>query len=159
MAKYDIQAGDYNVEKARFAIVAARFNDTIVSALLGPALATLKSHGVAEEDITVVRVPGAFELPVATQRIAQNGGVDAVITLGAVIRGDTPHFDYVAGQCAAGLSRAALDTGLPIIFGVLTVDDMDQALARCGGSAGNKGHEAALAGLEMVSLFRRLGPR
>jgi 6,7-dimethyl-8-ribityllumazine synthase len=116
----------------------------------------LTRHGIRGDDITVVWVPGAFEIPLAAQRLASSGEVDAVITLGAVIRGETPHFDYVAGHAATGVGRASLETGIPITFGVLTTEDSDQARERSGGKAGNKGFEAALAALEMASLMSSL---
>jgi 6,7-dimethyl-8-ribityllumazine synthase len=119
-------------------------------------VATLREHGVVGDDAPVLRVPGAFELPVVAKRLAESGEWDAVICLGAVIRGDTPHFDYVAGECAAGLARVALDTGVPVVFGVLTTDDLDQALARAGGAEGNKGAEAAATALETAALLRSL---
>ena len=158
MARYDIPEGQFEVEGARVAVVAGRFNVDVVDALLQGALETLHSHGIPASDTTVVRVPGAFELPLLARRLAARGGFDAIITLGAVVRGDTPHFDYVAGECARGVARVALDFDLPVIFGVLTTDDLSQARARAGGSEGNKGREAALAALEMVSLLRKLPP-
>jgi 6,7-dimethyl-8-ribityllumazine synthase len=140
----------------RIAVVAGRFNDHVTTPLLEGALATLAQAGL--DDVPVHWVPGAFEIPLIAQRLATAGGCDAVICLGAVIRGDTPHFDYVAGECAAGIMRVALDTGVPIVFGVLTVDDLDQALARCGGAVGNKGEESAATAVEMVSLLRQIPP-
>ncbi len=141
---------------ARFGIVAARFNHFIVDALEAGCLDALRRHGVKDEAITLVRVPGAFELPLLVQKMAQSGKVDAVIALGAVIRGSTPHFDHVAGACSRGLSSIATDTGVPVIFGVLTVDSMEQAIERAGTKAGNKGAEAALTAIEMISLLRGL---
>ena len=158
MARYDIPEGQYAVSDARVAIVAGRFNAEVVDALLEGALRTLQSHGVPDDHTTVVRVPGAFEIPLVVRRLASGGSFEAIITLGAVVRGDTPHFDFVAGECARGVTRVALDFDLPVVFGVLTTDDMDQARARAGGSEGNKGREAALAALEMVSLLRKLPP-
>jgi len=140
----------------RVATVVARFNQHVTSLLEDGAVATLAEHGVVGEDAPVFRVPGAFELPVVAKRLAETGKWDAVICLGAVIRGDTPHFDYVAGECAAGVARVSLDTGVPCIFGVLTVNDLDQALARTGGSEGNKGIEAAHTAVEMIDLLRNL---
>lgn len=156
MAKYDLPISDYAVDGARFAVVAARFNADITDALLAGAVATLAEHGVPEDHVSVVRVPGAFEIPITTKRLAATGRFEAIIALGAVVRGGTPHFEYVAGECARGLSRVALDEDVPVIFGVLTTDTEEQALDRAGGSEGNKGHEAAIAGLEMVTLLRRL---
>ncbi len=158
MARYDIAEGEFEVDGARVAIVAARFNSEVVDALLRAAIETLRSHGVAESDITVVRVPGAFELPLLARRLASRGGFEAIIALGAVVRGDTPHFDYVAGECARGIARVGLDFDLPVVFGVLTTDDMTQARARAGAADGNKGRESALAALEMVSVLRRFPP-
>jgi 6,7-dimethyl-8-ribityllumazine synthase len=140
----------------RIAIAAARFNDFIVGPLLRGALDALARNGAAPGDITVARVPGAFELPLVARSMALSKRFDAVIALGAVIRGDTPHFDYVAGECAAGLTRVALDSGVPIIFGVLTTDSVEQANDRAGGKEGNKGADAALTAVEMVSLLRKL---
>ena len=156
MAKYDIKEINFNVVGARVGIIAARFNWDIVGRLLDGATSTLEHHGLNEDSIDLVLVPGAFEIPLAAQRLATSGRCDAVITLGAVIRGGTPHFEYVAGECARGVSRVALDHGVPVIFGVLTLDNMEQALARAGGTEGNKGSEAALAGLEMISALRGL---
>ena len=143
---------------SRVAVVAARYNRGVVDRLLKGCLDTLSARGIVETAITVVKVPGAFELPVAARRLARRGEVDAVIALGAVIRGETPHFDHVAGECARGIASVALDFELPVIFGVLTVDNEQQALARAGGKSGNKGEEAALAALEMISVLRRIGP-
>ena len=156
MARYDIPPGDYAVGDARFAIAAARFNRALSDALLEGALDTFSRHGVAPERITTVRVPGAFELPLAARHLVRHGGHAAVVALGAVVRGETPHFDHVAGTCAQGIARVALDSGVPVIFGVLTTDDHAQAVARSGGALGNKGSEAALAALEMVTLLRAL---
>ena len=156
MARFDIPPGRYAVGDARFAIVAARFNQDVTDALVSAALDTFSRHGVPAERVTVVRVPGAFELPLAAKRLIQGGGYAALVALGAVIRGDTPHFDYVAGECARGIAQVSLDCAVPVIFGVLTTDDREQAVARAGGSAGNKGREAAMAALEMVTLLREL---
>ena len=157
MARYDISPSEYDTVGARIAIVAARFNDFVVSRLLESALDTLSRYGLGTDDTLVVRVPGAFELPLAARWLARGGEADAVIALGAVIRGDTPHFDYVCAEAARGLQAASVETGVPVVFGVLTCDDPAQADARAGGERGNKGSEAALAALEMVSLRRRLG--
>ncbi len=156
MAKYDVQISDYSVDGARFAIVVARFNTAITAALLEGAVATLAEHGVADDHVSVVQVPGAFEIPITAKRLAASGRYEAIIALGAVVRGGTPHFEYVAGECARGVSRVALDENVPVIFGVLTTDTDGQARDRAGGKDGNKGSEAAHAGLEMVSLLRRL---
>jgi 6,7-dimethyl-8-ribityllumazine synthase len=154
MGTYREIEGTLDATGMRIAIVAGRFNDHITTPLLDGALATLREAGL--DDVPVHWVPGAFEIPLVAQRLAASGGCDAVICLGAVIRGDTPHFDYVAGECAAGIMRVSLDTGVPVAFGVLTTDDLDQALARCGGAVGNKGEESAATAVEMVSLLRQL---
>jgi len=156
MAKFDLREGDYAVEEARLAIVAARFNEELAGRLLAGALQTLERHGVAQERVTVVRVPGAFEIPLAAQRLAASGRYEAIIAIGAIVRGETPHFEYVAGECARGIAQVGLAQNLPVAFGVVTADDAAQAEARAGGAQGNRGHEAALAALEMVSLLRRL---
>ena len=142
---------------ARFALVAARFNDFIVDALVRGAEDTLLRHGAGSDQLTLIRAPGAFELPLVVQQAARSGRFDAVIALGAVIRGATPHFDHVAGLCAKGLAQVALDSALPVAFGVLTVDNLEQAIERAGTKAGNKGAEAALSALEMVNLLRAFG--
>jgi 6,7-dimethyl-8-ribityllumazine synthase len=144
-------------EGARFAIVAARFNESIVDRLLEGALDALRRRKVADENLLVVRVPGAFELPLACQRLAASGKIDAVIALGCVIRGGTPHFEYVCAEAARGCASVALDSGVPVAFGVLTTDDIDQALERAGGNAGNKGADAALTAIEMINLGKHLG--
>jgi 6,7-dimethyl-8-ribityllumazine synthase len=140
----------------RVGIAASRFNETIVVRLVDGALDGLRRHGVDPDSIDVVWAPGAFELPLVAARLAGSGGYDAVITLGAVIRGATSHYDLVAGQCAAGVQRAQLDTGVPVIFGVLTTDTIEQAVERSGAKAGNKGFEAAAAAIEMANLLARL---
>jgi len=149
--------GDFSAGTAKFTLVVGRFNSTIVDGLLAGAIDTLKRHGVPEANITVVKVPGAYELPLAAKKVASRGEVDAIIALGAVIRGGTPHFDYVAGECSSGLARVMLDEGLPVAFGVLTTDTIEQAVERSGTKAGNKGADAAMTALEMVSLLRNLG--
>jgi len=148
--------GDLRVEKARFCLVVARFNSFVVESLLAGAIDTLKRHGAKDEEITIVRVPGAFEMPVALEKIAAKGGYDAIVALGAVIRGGTPHFDFVAGECVKGMAQVSLKYGVPIAFGVLTVDTIEQAIERAGTKAGNKGGEAALSAIEMVNLLRQL---
>ena len=148
--------GDFKADDARFAIVAARFNGFIVNSLVDAAIDTLQRHGVDENAIDLIWVPGSFEIPLAAQRLAVSEKYDALIALGAVIRGATPHFDYVAGECAKGLSMVAMDNDIPIGFGVLTVDTIEQAVERAGTKAGNKGVDAAMTALEMVSLLRRL---
>lgn len=145
--------GNIRATGKKFAIVVARFNSFVVESLLEGALDTLERHGeVSEQDITLVRVPGAYELPVVAKRLAQQGKYDAIIALGAVIRGGTPHFDFVAGECNKGLAQVSLEFGLPVSFGVITTDSIEQAIERSGTKAGNKGAEAALGALEMVNV-------
>ena len=157
MARYDISPTEFDTAGARIGIVAARFNDGVVSRLLEAALDTLGRCGLNRDEIPVARVPGAFELALAARWMARREGADAIVALGAVIRGDTPHFDYVCAEAARGIQTASIESDIPVIFGVLTCDDQSQADARAGGGYGNKGAEAALAALEMVSLRRRLG--
>ena len=148
--------GDTSADKAKIAIVVGRFNGFIVESLLQAALDTLKRSGVAEKDITVSHVPGAFEMPLIAQKFAQSGKFDAIIGLGAVIRGATPHFDIVAGESAKGLSSLALQYSIPVINGILTTDTIEQAVERAGTKAGNKGADAAMVALEMISLLRKI---
>jgi 6,7-dimethyl-8-ribityllumazine synthase len=148
--------GETDAGGRRFAIVVSRFNELITERLLAGARACLENHGVPAEDVDVISVPGAWELPIATKLAADRGLYDAIIALGCVIRGDTPHFDYVAGPAADGLARVSLSTGVPVAFGVLTTEDTAQALARAGGREGNKGWDAALTALEMADLAARL---
>jgi len=148
--------GDYQNASARYGIAVARFNSFIVDRLLEGALDALQKHGVMDRDITIVKVPGAYELPLATKMMVSAGEYDGIIALGAVIRGGTPHFDYVAGECFKGLSQVGLDSGLPGTFGGLTLDSIEQAIERAGTKAGNKGAEAAMTAIEMVSLSRQL---
>jgi 6,7-dimethyl-8-ribityllumazine synthase len=150
--------GELLARDLRFAIVAARFNDFVVEPLVGGALDALKRHGVSAQQIEIVRVPGAFDIPIVARKLALSRRYQALIALGAVIRGDTPHFDYVAGECAAGIARIALESGVPIAFGVLTTDTAEQAMDRAGGKAGNKGADAALVAMELANLLRRLDP-
>ncbi|GIW05239.1 MAG: 6,7-dimethyl-8-ribityllumazine synthase [Dehalococcoidia bacterium] len=140
----------------RIAIAVARFNELVTTALLAGARSGLERHGVNPDDIDIAWVPGSFELPLVADRLARTERYDAIICLGAVVRGETAHFDYVAGGAATGIGRVALESGRPIIFGVLTVDTLEQALARAGGHAGNKGYEAATTAIEMVNLLRAL---
>ncbi len=154
MGEYAGAVGDLDATGMRFAIIAARFNQDITEPLAAGAEKVLREHGAA--DVWVVWVPGAFELPLAAKRFAQSGRVDAVVCIGAVIRGETAHFEYVAGECAAGLTRASLDTGVPVAFGVLTVENRQQAFDRIGGSEGHKGEEAAVTAIEMVSILRTI---
>jgi 6,7-dimethyl-8-ribityllumazine synthase len=148
--------GEANARKLRVALVATRYNEPIVERLRAGAIDALVEHGARAADLTIVRVPGAFELPLAVRKVADRGHHDAIVALGAVVRGDTPHFDYVAGECAAGLARVMAETGVPVGFGVLTVDTLEQAIERAGGTLGNKGAEAALAAIEMAQLILRL---
>ncbi|TNF38800.1 MAG: 6,7-dimethyl-8-ribityllumazine synthase [Gammaproteobacteria bacterium] len=156
MSQIKTLEGELQYSEGRFAVVVARFNGFIVESLLAGALDAFKRHGVSDGNITVIKVPGAYEMPVAVQRLAQSGNYDAIIGLGAVIRGSTPHFDYVAGEAAKGMASVALDHGLPVIFGVLTTDTIEQAIERAGTKAGNKGAEAAITAIEMVNLFKKL---
>ena len=149
--------GDFTpLPDVRFELVAARFNSFIVQSLINGAVDALCRHGVPETSIDLIWTPGSFELPLAAQRLAASERYDGIVALGAVIRGGTPHFEYVAGECVKGLASVALEYDLPIGFGVLTVDSIDQAVERAGTKAGNKGAEAAMSMLEMVSLLRRL---
>ncbi|MBU7593358.1 6,7-dimethyl-8-ribityllumazine synthase [Metabacillus halosaccharovorans] len=140
----------------KVAIVVARFNEFITSKLLGGAEDALKRHGVEESDVTVAWVPGAFELPLVAKKLAESGKYDAVITLGTVIRGATTHYDYVCNEAAKGVSQASLTTGVPVIFGVLTTESIEQAVERAGTKAGNKGYEAAVTAIEMGNLLKTL---
>jgi 6,7-dimethyl-8-ribityllumazine synthase len=150
----NIIEGNLVAGNARFALVAARFNSFLVDKLVSGALDAIKRHGGKLENTTLAWVPGAFEIPVAAQSMAASGKYDAVICLGAVVRGSTPHFDYVAGEAAKGIAQAGLSTGVPCIFGVVTTDNLEQAIERCGTKAGNKGFDAAVAAIEMVNLLR-----
>jgi 6,7-dimethyl-8-ribityllumazine synthase len=148
--------GNYANSTASYGIAVARFNNFIVERLLDGALEALRKHGIQERDVTLVKVPGAYELPFAVKKMAESKSYDAIIALGAVIRGGTPHFEYVAGECIKGLSQVSLNTGIPVTFGVLTVDTIEQAIERAGTKAGNKGEEAAFTAIEMLSLARQL---
>jgi len=154
LAEYDLQSVPLDTADVRIAVVAARFNHDITDALLEGALRVLHAHDIADDDLHVMRVPGAFELPLAAKRLAQSGRFDVVITLGVVVRGGTPHFDYVCTECARGVMQVSIEESLPVIFGVLTTDDMAQALDRVGGAHGHKGEEAALAALETLSALK-----
>ncbi|MDH3532551.1 MAG: 6,7-dimethyl-8-ribityllumazine synthase [Gammaproteobacteria bacterium] len=156
MDKIRITEGELVIRDAHFGIVASRFNDFIVESLLKASVRCLQKHGAADADIEIVRVPGAFEMPLAVARLAASRRFDGIIALGAVIRGGTPHFDYVAGECVKGISAAGQQHGVPVGFGVLTVDTIEQAIERAGTKAGNKGEEATLAVIEMVNLLRRV---
>ena len=157
MGDYTEYEGNLDASGMRVAIVAGRFNDDVTKLLLDGALYELAAMGLDPDSVPVVWVPGAFEIPLVAKQLAESGERDAVVCVGAVIRGDTPHFDFVAEACASGISRVALDTGVPVAFGVLTTDDRDQAFARAGGAEGNKGAEAAATAVEMVDLLRQLG--
>lgn len=151
-----IEAG-YAATGKKIAIVVARFNSFIVESLLSGAVDTLQRVGnIAAEDITVVRIPGAFELPLAVQRVAASKKYDAIVALGAVIRGGTPHFEYVSGECVKGIAQVAMQFDVPVAFGVLTVDSIEQAIERAGTKAGNKGGEAAMSALEMINVLEQL---
>jgi 6,7-dimethyl-8-ribityllumazine synthase len=143
-------------DDARFGVIASKFNGEIVTRLVDGCVQTLRDQGVSARHITIVKVPGAFEIPFAARRMAMSGNFDVLIALGAVIRGDTAHFDHVAGQCARGICEVSADLDIPIAFGVLTTDTEEQAAARAGGSEGNKGSEAALAAIEMINVIREL---
>ncbi|MAW38048.1 MAG: 6,7-dimethyl-8-ribityllumazine synthase [Pseudohongiellaceae bacterium] len=148
--------GNYALGSSSYGIVISKFNSFIVDRLLEGALEAFRKHGVQDRDISIVKVPGAYELPLTAKVMAESGKYDAIIALGAVIRGGTPHFEYVAGECVKGLGQVALTAGLPLAFGVLTVDTIEQAIERAGTKAGNKGEEAALTAMEMLSLVRQL---
>lgn len=156
MEKIKTSEGDMIIRDAHFGIVAARFNDFIVDSLLNAAVRCLRKHGAVDADIEIVRVPGAYEMPLAVDKLASSRRCDGIIALGAVIRGGTPHFDFVAGECVRGLSAVSQKHGVPVGFGVLTVDTIEQAIERAGTKAGNKGEEATLAVIEMVNLLRRI---
>ncbi|MBT0585818.1 6,7-dimethyl-8-ribityllumazine synthase [Alteromonas oceanisediminis] len=150
--------GNIRATGKRFGIVVSRFNSFVVESLLDGALDTLERFGeVSDTDITLVRVPGAYELPIAAKKLAQSGQFDAIIALGAVIRGGTPHFDFVAGECNKGLAQVSLDYTVPVSFGVITTDSIEQAIERSGTKAGNKGAEAAMGALEMVNIMGAMG--
>lgn len=145
--------GKLAAEGRKFALVASRFNSLITRQLIAGAQDCLVRHGAADDDLTLVWVPGSFEMPLAAWKLAETGDYDAVVCLGAIIRGETPHFEYVAAEAAKGIAQVALSTGVPIAFGVLTTDNLEQALDRAGVKSGNKGADAALAAIEMVNLF------
>lgn len=151
--------GDLQARDLKFTIVAARFNDFVVERLIDGAVDALRRHGAELALLELVRVPGAFDLPVVVRRIAESGRSHAIIALGAVIRGETAHFEFVAGECASGLSRVAGDTGVPVAFGVLTTDTVEQAADRAGGKAGNRGADAAQVAIRLATLLKKLGER
>ncbi|MDY6882006.1 MAG: 6,7-dimethyl-8-ribityllumazine synthase [Desulfatiglans sp.] len=148
--------GRLNAEGFHFAVVVSRFNDFICSRLVEGALDALLRHGAKEEKVVIVKVPGAFELPLMAKKLAGSGKYDAVICLGAVIRGSTPHFDYVASEVSKGVANVALESNIPVTFGVLTTDNLEQAIERAGSKSGNKGYEAGVAAIEMANLFKEL---
>ena len=148
--------GHLLAEGFRFAIIVSRFNDFISSRLVQGAMDALQRHGATEEQVILIRVPGAFEIPIAAKKVAESGKYDAVICLGAVIRGATPHFDYVAAEVSKGIASVALESRVPVTFGVLTTDTLEQAIERAGSKSGNKGYEAAMAAVEMSDLFKKL---
>lgn len=157
MPNHHVIEGTFQVDaNAKFAVLASRFNHFIVDRLVEGALDTLQRHGVAAENITLIHAPGAFEMPLVASQVAAKQQFDAIIALGAVIRGGTPHFDYVAGECAKGLAQVMLQHNVPVAFGILTTDSIEQAIERAGTKAGNKGGEATLSALEMVSLRGQL---
>lgn len=153
MSNIKIIEGNFSASKGKYALLVSRWNSFVVESLKDGALDTLRRHGIKDEDITIYYAPGAFEFPLVAQKIAAKNQFDAIIALGAVIRGGTPHFDYVAGECTKGLAQVSLNSGIPVSFGVLTVDSIEQAIERSGTKAGNKGVEAASTALEMVSLI------
>ncbi len=148
--------GDFTGAKGNYTLVVGRWNSFVVEHLLEGAVDCLRRHGVSKDQITIVRAPGAFEIPLVCKKVAAKGDSDAIIALGAVIRGGTPHFEYVAGECTKGLASVTMEYGIPVAFGVLTVDTIEQAVERSGTKAGNKGEEAAMSALEMVSLLGKL---
>lgn len=154
--KPKIHRGKLQADGMRFAIVASRWNDFLTSKLIDGAVDALDSHGAAEADVEVFMVPGAFELPFTANAVAESGKFDAVIALGVVIKGETPHFDYVAGQAASGIAQIGLSTGVPVMFGVVTTNTLEQAINRCGVKAGNKGYEAAVSAIEVADLHRQI---
>ncbi|MEE9492584.1 MAG: 6,7-dimethyl-8-ribityllumazine synthase [Gammaproteobacteria bacterium] len=156
MSDIKVIEGQLTISNARIALLVSRFNSFVVESLLQGALDTLKRHGAQDHDLDIVRVPGAYEMPIAAQRLAASKQYEAIIALGAVIRGGTPHFEYVAGECTKGLSAVSLNHDIPIAFGVLTVDSIEQAIERAGTKAGNKGGEAAMSTIEMINLLREI---
>ena len=154
---YQVLEGKISAEGFRFGMIVSRFNDFISSKLVEGAMDALLRHGAKEDQISLAKVPGAFEIPLAAKKLAESGKYDAVICLGAVIRGATPHFEYVAAEVSKGIANVALETNIPVTFGVLTTDNLEQAIERAGSKAGNKGWDAAMAAMEMVNLYKALG--
>jgi len=156
MSNVSVIEGDFSSCNGKYALIVSRWNSFVVESLKDGALDTLRRHGIADDQVTVYYAPGAFEFPLVAKKIAAKGEFDAIIALGAVIRGGTPHFEYVSGECTKGLAQVGMDAGIPVTFGVLTVDSIEQAIERSGTKAGNKGVEAASTALEMVSLLNKL---
>lgn len=156
MSNYNVIEGDFVATSGKYALIVSRWNSFVVEALKDGALDTLRRQGVKDEDVTIYYAPGAFEFPLVAKKLADTGKFDAIIALGAVIRGGTPHFEYVSGECTKGLAQVSMDAGIPVTFGVLTVDSIEQAIERSGTKAGNKGAEAAHTALEMVSLLSKV---
>ena len=154
---YQVLEGKISAEGFRFGMIVSRFNDFISSKLVEGAMDALLRHGAKEDQVSLAKVPGAFEIPLAAKKLAQSGKYDAIICLGAVIRGSTPHFEYVAAEVSKGIANVALETNIPVTFGVLTTDNLEQAIERAGSKAGNKGWDAAMAAMEMVNLYKDLG--
>ena len=152
----EIIEGRISAEGFRFAIIVSRFNDFISSKLVEGAMDALKRHGGNEDQVSLIKVPGAFEIPLAAKKLAESGKFNAIICLGAVIRGSTPHFDYVAAEVSKGIAQVALESKVPVTFGVLTTDNLEQAIERAGSKSGNKGWDAAIAAMEMVNLFKQI---
>ena len=148
--------GDFATSEGKYALIVSRWNSFVVESLKASAVDTLQRHGILADQVVIYYAPGAFELPLTAQKVATVGDFDAIIALGAVIRGGTPHFDYICGECSKGLAQVSLNTGIPVAFGVLTVDTVEQAIERAGTKAGNKGEEAAKTAMEMVSLLKKL---
>jgi 6,7-dimethyl-8-ribityllumazine synthase len=153
----EIIEGSLQSSGLKFAIIIARFNDFVANHLLDGAKDALRRTGSAEKDVKIIRVPGSFEIPVVASRLAGSGEYDAIICLGAILRGETPHFDYIAAEAAKGIAHVTLQTGVPVAFGIITADTMDQAMDRAGAKSGNKGFDAAMTAIEMASLFKKLG--
>lgn len=156
MTSYGTIEGKLDAKGLKTAIVASRFNDFVTTKLIEGAVDCLSRHGAAEKEITVIRVPGSFELPLAAKKAASSGKYDAIICLGALIRGQTPHFDYIAAEVTKGIAQVSMDTSIPVTFGVITADTLEQAIDRAGAKSGNKGFEAALGAVEMADLLRQM---
>lgn len=157
--KPKVHRGKLSAEGFRFAIVASRWNDFLTSKLVDGAIEGLESLGASEDSVEIFMVPGSFELPATAKKVAESGGFDAIIALGVVIRGETAHFDYVAGEAAKGIGQVSIETGVPVMFGVVTANTLEQAINRCGVKAGNKGYEAAMSAVELANLHRAIGSR